>query len=73
LALKAISEDASKLPKYGSQLLGERARIRGLRIKNRKTAGGKGRLINTNDGCMALNLVRDSDWDLIPAWLENDV
>lgn len=73
LALKAISEDASKLPKYGSQLLGERARIRGLRSKNRKTAGGKGRLINTNDGCMALNLVRDSDWDLIPAWLENDV
>lgn len=73
LALKAISENISKLPKCGSQLLGERARIRGLRSGNRKTAGGKGRLINTNDGCIALNLVRDSDWDLIPAWLEDDV
>jgi len=73
LALKAISQNISKLPICGSQLLGERARIMGLKSKKRKTAGGKGRLIDTDDGCIALNLVRDSDWDLIPAWLEADV
>ena len=66
MALKAISPNSENLPKHGSQLLGERARLRKTVRKDRFCAGGYGRLIDTADGRMALNLVREDDWDLIP-------
>jgi len=71
MALKAISPNSKNLPEHGSQLLGERARLRGTIRKGRFCAGGYGRLMDTLDGRIALNLVRDDDWDLIPAWLED--
>lgn len=71
MALKAISVHAKNLPDYGSQLLGERARLRETIRKGRLCAGGYGRLMEAIDGRIALNLVRDDDWDLIPAWLED--
>jgi len=71
MALKAISKNPENLPDYGSQLLGERARLRETIRKGRLCAGGYGRLMDTADGRIALNLVRDDDWDLIPAWLED--
>ena len=71
MALKAISPNPESLPKYGSQLLGERARLRETVRKGRICAGGYGRLLDTADGRIALNLVREDDWDLIPAWLED--
>jgi len=71
MALKAISPNSENLPDYGSQLLGERARLRGTVRKSRICAGGYGRLVDTVDGRIALNLVRDDDWDIIPAWLED--
>ncbi len=71
MALKAISPDAKTLPSYGSALLGERARLRQTIRNGRQCAGGYGRLMNTADGRIALNLVRDNDWDLVPAWLED--
>lgn len=71
MALKAISPKASNLPKYGSQIVGERARLRETVREGRFCAGGYGRLLQAEDGFIALNLVRDDDWDLIPAWLED--
>jgi len=71
MALKAISPNSENLPEHGSQILGERARLRGTIRKGRFCAGGYGRLMDTLDGRIALNLVRDDDWDLIPAWLED--
>lgn len=69
-ALKALAPTA-KLPDNASLLMGERARLRETVRKGRFCAGGYGRLLDTEDGRIALNLVRDDDWDLIPAWLED--
>ena len=71
IAFKSMSENPEALPKYGSQLLGERARLRRTIRKGRLCAGGYGRLLDTRDGRIALNLVREDDWDLVPAWLED--
>lgn len=72
MALKAISLKADRLPMSGSQLLGERARLRDIKCKGQLTAGGQGQLLKTRDGHIALNLVREDDWDLIAAWLEEN-
>ena len=73
MALGAVSNKAEVLPQKGSALLGERARLRQTVRQGRWCAGGYGRLLDTCDGRIALNLVRDDDWDLIPAWLEEDI
>lgn len=52
------------------RLLGERAAIAGLRRAGRRSAGGACRLLDTADGTIALNLARDDDSALLPAWLE---
>lgn len=70
MALKVLCPDAG-LPKNGAMILGERARLRDTVRQGRQCAGGYGRLMDTKDGRIALNLVRDDDWDLIPAWLED--
>lgn len=57
----------------GSQLLTMRAAITGHTRQGRTSPGGSCRLLDTADGLMALNLARDSDWDLLPAWLESDI
>ena len=72
MALKALAPRAS-LPNSGAQLMGERSRLSKTLRQCRKSAGGYGRLLDTVDGRIALNLVRDDDWDLIPAWLEDDI
>jgi len=71
MALKAIAGDRKGLPKNGSVLLGERARLRCTIRNGRWCAGGYGKLMETADGRIALNLVRDDDWVLVPAWLED--
>ena len=70
MALQALAPGAN-LPKSGSQLMGERARLRETIRDGRFCAGGYGRLLDAKDGRIALNLVREDDWDLIPAWLED--
>lgn len=72
LALKALFPEAD-LPASGSVLLGERARLRKTVRDGRLCAGGYGRLMDCRDGRIALNLVREDDWDLVPAWLEDYV
>jgi hypothetical protein len=53
-------------------LLMERARLLGLTFIDRTAPGGASRLLETADGELAVNLPRDSDWELLPAWLEGD-
>ncbi|HUD89974.1 CoA transferase [Sphingobium sp.] len=67
-ALRAIAPQAT-LPDSGSLLLGERARLLGLRRRGRISANGSCRLISARGGRMALNLARPDDWDLVPALL----
>jgi hypothetical protein len=44
-----------------------------LSRNGRVAAGGSCRLLETADGWLALNLARDDDWDLLPAWLETEI
>jgi len=57
---------------HGHELLMERARLLGLTFRHRQSPGGFCRLLNARDGVMAANLPRESDWELLPAWLETD-
>ena len=73
MALKTIAGISRGLPKNGSIFLGERARLRKTIRNGRWCAGGYGQLMDSVDGRVALNLVREDDWGLIPAWLEEYV
>jgi hypothetical protein len=57
-------------PDDGAALLGERAALLGLRRRGRVSAGGSARLLPAADGWLAVNLARDDDRALLPAWLE---
>jgi crotonobetainyl-CoA:carnitine CoA-transferase CaiB-like acyl-CoA transferase len=67
-ALRAIAPDAA-LPDSGALLLGERARLLGLRRQGTVSANGSCRLVEARGGRLALNLARADDWDLVPALL----
>lgn len=54
----------------GSHLLSERADIMGLPSPSKIGAGGSCHLVACLDGRIALNLAREDDWELMPAWLE---
>lgn len=56
----------------GSELLAERAAIFGYSRQGSISPGGSCRLLQAADGWIALNLARESDWELLPAWLERD-
>lgn len=53
----------------GAELLYERAAILGYASRAEFSAGGSCHLIRCRDAVLAVNLPRDSDWELIPAWL----
>jgi crotonobetainyl-CoA:carnitine CoA-transferase CaiB-like acyl-CoA transferase len=53
----------------GPALLGEHAAAFGLQRRGRVSAGGSCRLLHAADGWVAVNLARDDDLDLLPAWL----
>jgi hypothetical protein len=54
----------------GSQLLAERAAFTGWSRAGASSPSGSCRLLEAADGWMALNLPREDDWTLLPAWLE---
>jgi CoA-transferase family III len=54
----------------GACLLGERAALAGYGRAGDVSPGGSCRLLRCEDGWLALNLARASDWELLPAWLE---
>ncbi len=72
LALSALSEGALDPHFPAHQLLGERAAILGLRRRGAVAPGGACHLLSCEDGYIALNLPREDDWRLLPAWLECD-
>lgn len=53
----------------GCETLGERAAASVLQRNAAISVGGACRLLRAADGWLALNLTRDADWDLLPAWL----
>lgn len=57
----------------GAHLLSERAAMAGLQRRGGISAGGSCHLLASADGSIALNLAREDDWALLPAWLEQDV
>ncbi len=71
-ALRALAGERWSGPTDGAALLGERAAIAGLERRGAVSAGGACRLIETCDARLAVNLPRDDDLALVPAWLERD-
>lgn len=57
----------------GSWLLAERAAYTGWSRAGAVSMGGSCRLLATADGELAVNLAREDDWALLPAWLEVEV
>jgi hypothetical protein len=53
-------------------LAAERAAVSGLRRGGRISCGGACRIVRAADGWLAVNLPRQEDIDLVPAWLEID-
>jgi hypothetical protein len=70
LALSALNAGALDARFPAHQLLGERAALIGLHRQGAVSAGGACRLLACADGQLALNLPREDDWSLLPAWLE---
>lgn len=73
LALVAQSQGQLDAQFQASHLLGERAAILGLQRQGALSAGGTCRLLDCADGQIALNMPREQDWELVPAWLERPV
>jgi len=70
LALAALAPQHLAPDFEAYRLLGERAAIAGLSRQGRTSAGGACRLWDTADGVLALNLAREDDLELLPAWTE---
>ena len=69
-ALAALAPQGTFAQLRGSQLLSERASISGYVSRGAISPGGGCRLLDARDAGIALNLARDEDWELLPAWLE---
>ncbi len=69
-ALRAIAPATALRALDGAALLAERAALAGSARRGAVSAGGSCRLLAAQDGWLALNLPRASDWELLPAWLE---
>lgn len=70
--VRALALDPMPADLDGARLLGERAAIAGHARAGDVSPGGACRLLRAGDGAFALNLARDADWELLPAWLECD-
>ena len=72
-ALAALAESSGALAGLSAtQLLMDRAHHTGARFQHRRTPSGRTRLLDACDGVLALALVRPTDWELLPAWLETE-
>jgi hypothetical protein len=70
MLLRALAPRSALAGLDAPALLAERAAIAGLHRKGEVSAGGSARLIATRTDHLAINLPRDEDWQLTPAWLE---
>jgi len=71
-AIGALSLNPLPSSLSGARLLGERAATSTLARAGAESCGGACRLLAVSNGEIALNLARDADWELLPAWLEAD-
>lgn len=71
-ALRSIATNNLLSGTSGSALLTERAKFHGFSNPGQVSANGSCRLMHTETGWIALNLARQEDWELIPAWLETE-
>jgi len=69
-ALAALAPGAPLSSLRGGRILSERAALSGYRRSGEIAPGGSCRLLRAQDGWLAVNLARTSDWELVPAWLE---
>jgi crotonobetainyl-CoA:carnitine CoA-transferase CaiB-like acyl-CoA transferase len=72
-ALASLAPPGAFTGIHGSRLLAERAAITGATRRGAISAGGSCRLLQAADGWIALNLARDDDASLLPAWLEEAI
>jgi hypothetical protein len=72
MALVALAPRSTLARLDPSALLGERAALSGLGRNGQVSAGGSARLLPALDGLLALNLPREADWSLVPAWLATE-
>ncbi|TXH05870.1 MAG: CoA transferase [Nevskiaceae bacterium] len=72
VALAALAPAGALGGDDGAALLAERAAIAGHTRRGAVSPGGACRLLATRDGAIALNLARDEDRELLPAWLQRD-
>jgi hypothetical protein len=70
LALRSLTTSEMLADFSGAALLAERAAMAGHVRAGATSPGGSCRLLHTTDGAIALNLARDDDWALLPAWLQ---
>jgi len=71
-ALASLAPENALNDFNGAALLAERGAIAGHTRKGTTSPGGSCRLLKTRDGQIALNLARDDDQVLLPAWLEDE-
>jgi hypothetical protein len=71
--LRGLVPGADMADLSAERLLTERAIISGYVSRGPISPGGSCRLLEAGDGAIALNLARDEDWELLPAWFEGDV
>lgn len=69
-ALVSLAPEGSFAGLSGARLLGERAAIMNLHRAGPVSPGGACRLYQAADGWIALNLAREDDRELLPAWLQ---
>jgi hypothetical protein len=69
MLLRALAPDSALAGLDAPALLAERAAIAGLHRQGPVSAGGSARLIATRTNPLVINLPRDEDWQLLPAWL----
>jgi crotonobetainyl-CoA:carnitine CoA-transferase CaiB-like acyl-CoA transferase len=69
-ALESLAPEGRLTGVDGSALLAERAAITHHVRAGAVSAGGACHLLDVADGAIALNLPREEDWQLLPAWLE---
>lgn len=71
--LAALAPHCRALDFDAAELLEERARLRGLSVRDQVSPGGACHFFQAADGWLAINLPRDSDLELLPAWLQAEV
>ncbi len=72
-AINLLSQNKLPASIQGADLLTIRASMNGYARNGRISAGGSCRMLQCKDGFLAVNLARDSDWDLMHAWLLSEV